>query len=289
MFKRTLSALIGLLVLAGFWAPVPASAQSVDAVISQMKQKYEQQLAAVDNYIIETDKYTTYHRKVTKDGTATYESTTQWTESEGMMGGFTMDDAGFTQPGEGDLDRFAQNARYAGTETIDGVRTHVLIVDDPSALDDEMPTQDEMEGNVEVGALTFYVHADEYVPVRVEYDATFTHEDGESQQMTAVMTFRNYRTVDGLTIPYNTTMQMDNLNASISPEDREEARKGLEEMEKQMAQMDEQQRKMMERMMSGQLDKLRKIIEEGTIEYAIEVQDVQVNSGIPDGVFSSNN
>jgi uncharacterized protein YeaO (DUF488 family) len=84
-------------------------------------------------------------------------------------------------------------------------------------------------------------------------------------------------------------MRMDNLNASISPEDREEARKSLEEMEKKMKEMGERQRKMMERMMGGQMDKLRQIIEEGTIEYTIQVQDVQVNASIPDDVFTSTN
>jgi hypothetical protein len=296
MINRTLPARIALLVCIGLFTGLSAQAQSVDAVISKMKAQYEQQLAAVDTYIIETDKYTTYHRKVTADGSATYESRTQWKDSEHFMGGSFMGDMNSTMPSEDALNRLAENATYGGTETIDGVQTHVLIVDDPSALSDEMMDDDSMDmpaneedDNIQVGSMRFYVHADMHVPVRMDYDATVTREDGSSQKMNSVVTFTDYRTVDGLTLPYQTMMRMDNLNASISPEDREEARKSLEEMEKKMKEMGERQRKMMERMMGGQMDKLRQIIEEGTIEYTIQVQDVQVNASIPDDVFTSTN
>ncbi len=294
MFKRTLPAFVGLLI--GLGLLTGASAQSVDAVISNMKAQYEQQLAAIDTYIIETDKYTTYHRKVTTEGTATYESRTRWKDGQGLMEGSFVGDMNTALPNQDALDQLAENARYSGIETIDGVRTHVLIVDDPEALSDEMVNEEAMDApdedgseNVEVGSMRFYVHAEQHVPVRMDYDATITRTDGQSQTMNAVVTFADYRTVDGLTIPFRTMMRMDNLNASISPEEREEARKSLAQMEEKMKEMSDRQRNMMERMMGGQMDKLRQIIEEGTIEYTIQVQDVQVNTAIPDDVFSGTN
>lgn len=296
MFKRTFSALVGLLIVTGLLAGSAVHAQSVDAVISKMKAQYEQQLADIDTYVIETDQYTTYHRKVTTDGTASYESRTQWKDSKGFMGGSFMGDMNSTMPSEDALNRLAENATYGGTETIDGVQTHVLIVDDPSALSDDMMDEEDMNmpaseetDNIQVGSMRFYVHADMHVPVRMDYDATVTREDGSSQKMNSVVTFTDYRTVDGLTIPYRTTMRMDNLNASISPKEREEARKSLDQLEKKMKEMNDRQREMMEGMMSGQMDKLRQIVEEGTIEYTIQVQDVKVNTAIPDDVFTSTN
>jgi len=42
----------------------------------------------------------------------------------------------------------------------------------------------------------------------------------------------------------------------------------------------------MEGMMKNQLEQLRNILDEGSIQFAIEVQDVQVNAPLPDDVFS---
>jgi predicted secreted protein len=81
-------------------------------------------------------------------------------------------------------------------------------------------------------------------------------------------------------------MKMENLDATISAEEREQARRSLEEMEQRMQEMPEEQRQMMEGMMKNQLEQLRNILDEGSIQFAIEVQDVQVNAPLPDDVFS---
>jgi len=278
---RRCGALIALLFLAAGWLSAPASAQSVDAVINEMKERQRQQLEAVDTYIIETNKYTSYHRKTTRNGETVYETQMKWKEDQGLFSGASSTPS--LQPGLAQLDTLAQHATYDGTATIDERQAHVLLVDDPSALSARpMP---ETEGQPEEGQMRLYVDAERYVPLRMEYDVT-VEQEGQPQTIRPRVSFSDYRTVDGLTLPWHMEMKMENLNASISPEEREQARQSLEQMEKKMQEMPEKQRKMMEGMMKSQLDQLRKIIEEGTIEYTVEVQDVKVNAEIPDGIFS---
>lgn len=267
-------------------------AQSVEAVIEKMKAKQEQQFADVDNYIIETDKYTSYFKKVEQDGTPTYQSRTIWNDQEGLLGTMDFADSPVYQSNPEELEKLRQHATYGGTEMVDGVNCYVLLVDDPEALagddaspDEEMGASEEMEEST-TEQLRFYVDASKYVPIRMDYSVKITR-DGQTQEITPTVRFMDYRTVDGLTIPYRMEMKMENLNASMSPEEREQARKSLEQMEEKLKQMNEQQRKMVEGMMKGQMENLRKIIEEGTIEYTMQVQDVKVNTDIPDDVFNN--
>jgi hypothetical protein len=48
-----------------------------------------------------------------------------------------------------------------------------------------------------------------------------------------------------------------------------------------MAKMDEAQRKMMESMMKGQIERLEKMVESGEMNITITVKELRVNSGPP--------
>jgi len=271
-----------VLLVAGGWTAT-ATAQSVEAVVNEMKARYQAQMEAVDTYIIETNQYTSYHRKTTRDGDTAYETETRWTgDGAGMLSGSNALTS--LQPGLAHMDTLAQVASYVGTETIDGRRCHVLHVDDPTALSgDPMPAM--AQEQTQQGEMRLYIDAEQYVPVRIESEV-MVEQNGETQTLRPRIHFSDYRTVDGLTLPWTMEMRMDNLNASISLEEREQARQSLEEMEKRMQEMPEQQRRMMEGMMKKQLDQLRSILEEGSIHFAVEVQDVKVNTDLPADVFS---
>jgi len=65
----------------------------------------------------------------------------------------------------------------------------------------------------------------------------------------------------------------------MSEEERAEAKKALAEMEAQMAEMPESQRKMMESMMGGQKQKLEQMIESGEMKMTVQVTRLSVNGG----------
>ncbi|MFO8098133.1 MAG: hypothetical protein R6T83_00760 [Salinibacter sp.] len=244
----------------------PAAAQSVQSVVDEIRTRHEDQLEAVDNYVIETDAYTSYYRKVTRDGEPTYETSTQMNTDVAALNAIGTTPATTTALPD-DLDRIAEHATYEGSESVDGRESHVLHIDDPGAVYEEMDN--------EVESMVYYVDADTYVPTRMM--VTMRPQDTEGPSPTAItFSFRDYRTQKGLTVPYVTEMVMD-LDIS------EEQQRQLEQMKEKMDQMPEQQREQMKRMMGDQFEKMEAMMAgEPT---TAEVQSVRVNEGIPEGIF----
>ena len=258
-FPVALSLVFSLLLGAG-----PASAQSVASVVDDMQAAYDRQLETVDTYIVETNLYTAYNQKVTQDGRPTYRTQTQ------MKGSGTSSFAANTTPSAAygmQFNRLRQHATYAGTETIDGLRCHVLRVDTPSAVDPDM------SGNAT--RMTYYVDAERHVPARMVMETAASGQQGPNPSSVAIR-FKNYQTTDGLTLPHRMEIQLD---ANLSAEQRQQMRQAMEKMK----QLPEQQRKQMEKMMGGQMEMMKQMMSGNPI--AIEVQSVQVNVDLPDGVF----
>jgi len=279
--QRTISLLFVLLLI----GTGPAAGQSVHAVVDAMKARYQQEMETVDTYIIETDQYTSYHRKTMQDGEPVYETATRWGgEGSGFFSG--MGNASSLQPSRSQLDTLAQVATYEGTETVDGRRCHVLRVDDLSALSSPPMTGMDAE-TVDQGSMRMCVDAERPVPLRMDMEVTTT-QNGETQTLRPQVVFSDYRTTDGLTLPWRMAITVENVNASISPEEREQARQRLEELEARMKELPEAQRQMMEGMMESQMDQLRSMLDDGSIQFAVEVRSVQVNTPLPDDVFDTN-
>lgn len=245
--------------------PRPATAQSVESVVENMRSRYQQQLETVDTYIVETNLYTSYHRKVMKNGEPTYESQTR------LKGAGSSQVASNTTPSAAygvQFDRLIQHATYAGTETVNGVRSHVLQVDDPAKVNPNM-TQGDAE------SMTYYIDAEEYVPTRfLVKPKGQSSRPSEASKITINM--RDYRTTDGLTLPYRMEFQMD-LNMS------EEQKQKLAKVMKQMENMPEQQRKQMEKMMGDQMEMMKRMMSGEPM--IVEVQRVDVNTELPSDVF----
>lgn len=285
MHRFTPQRFAGLLLTLLLMGTGPASGQSVQAVVDAMKTRYQQELDAVDTYIIETDQYTSYHRRTTQAGQPMYETAMRWHgEGRGLFRGAGASPS--LQPSLSQLDTLAQIAAYEGTETIDGRRSHILRIDDLSALpSSQLPPM--AEGTNNQGSVRMYIDAERSVPLRMDMEVAIT-QHGEARTLRPRVVFSDYRTTDGLMLPWIMTMTMETLNASMSPEERERARRSLEEMEQRLEQLPEEQRRMMEGAMKDQLDRLRSMLDEGTIRFAVEVQDVRVNTALPDDVFNGN-
>lgn len=254
------------LLLSVFLVAPPVAAQSAQSVVDEMRARHDAQLDAVDNYVVETTLYTSYHRKVTQDGQATYETTTRMTGESEMLR--TMGSTPTTtSAGPAYLDRLAEHASYIGTETVNGTRSHVLRVTDPGAVFDGASNETE--------TMDYYVDADAYVPLRMVMTMAPQNEGNGPTSMT--ITFSDYRTVDGLTLPYVMEMTMD-LGMS------EEQRRQLQQMQEKLEQMPERQREQMKRMMGQRFEQMQNMVAgEPT---TIEVQSVRVNEGLPEGIFS---
>ena len=245
--------------------PTPAAAQSVASIVDEMRTRYEQQLETVDTYTVKTNLYTTYHKKTSTDGEPTYETKTQ------LKGDNVTPFASSSTPSLAyglQFDRLKQHATYAGTETVNGVRAHVLQVDDPSAVNPDMA-----QGGAE--SMTYYVDAEQYVPTRM----VMTTKGGDKkspQGQSVTVNMTNYQTTDGLTLPHRMEIEVE-INMS------DQQRRQMEQAMAQMENMPAQQRKQMEKMMGDRMEMMKQMMAGDPV--VVEVQRVQVNVALPEGMF----
>lgn len=261
--QRSLLLLLFVGLLAG--GALPASAQSIDSIVDKMRAQYDKQLESVDTYIVETNLYTSYNEKVTKDGETTYRSQTKMKSDKGssFASGTTPSAAYGLQ-----LDRLKQHATYGGSETINGVTAHVLKVDDPSKVNPEMSASD-------AESMTYYIDAEKSVPTRILMN-TKGKGGGGPKTSSVIVNMTNFQTVDALTLPYRMEFE---FNMDMS----EKQKKQMSMMIQKMENMPEDKSKKMQQMMGSQLEMMKQMLSGEPM--VVEVKSVQVNTEIPADVF----
>ena len=268
---RSLACAIAVVLI----VPAPALGQSVSDIVEQMYEAFEQRAEGVDNYTLvqRTMGFETasYFEKEIVDGRPVFR--VREGNTEGFS--FSLSDEGV---GQGDIfligPDLIEHGEYAGRDEIDGNPVHVLFVPDLTALELGPPTGSE-DMDFEPRSGRIYVDAELMVPRRLEFEGVATTDTG-THDVTMRMNMQDYREVDGLLMAYRTVMEVDGFQAMVDPEMQAQ----LEEMEAQMANMPEAQRAMMERMMGGQMEKLREAMGgDGPMTVEVEVTEVRVNSG----------
>lgn len=257
-----------------------AHAQSAEDVLRDALAQYEADMADVENYTITQTAMgfpTTHYAERAEGGDpldytyyAVLPTGLEPMESEGTMSSpYVL------------LDRIAEHARYGGTEEVGGTDTHVIVVDDFQEVVEEFEAlPEEAEGELEIETLTLYLGTDDHYVHRMRMEGTMEQE-GRTSPVVMTSQFSDYRTVDGLTVPFHTTMEMEGVEGAMDAGEREEARRQLEEARQQMASMPPEQREMMERMMGDQLERLEQMLGGEGFAFEVEVTDVQVNAGRP--------
>lgn len=262
---------LGLVALACL-AAGQAIAQDAGTILQTALARYEERVRGIDDYTVTYAfmgrSFSTYLRKQMVDGHPVFvpadgdaESTDRWDPYR-------------------EFPKLAARAANVGTESIDGVEAHGLRVDDFDGLDVAAPPQ--VQGEFRPRTLTIWIDTGEYLVRRMDIDGVVVMQGEERPvEMTALM--QDYRTVEGMPHPFRTAIRVDGAMAGgdTSDEDLAEAREKLAELDRQMAQMPESQRKMMERMMGSQLEQLRKMVQSGALEIELVVSDLRVNSGPP--------
>lgn len=238
---------------------LPVSAQSVESVVSAMEDTYRSQMESVDTYILETDMYTSYHRKVEGGDAFSMENVTQVKGQESMpmqstpvTGTNSMIDLS---------DDLRQHATYSGSETLDGTRCHVLTIDDPSQLKSGMAGSD-------IDQIRYFVNADTHQPRRMVVSSS----SGGPSTMTVDML--DYRTVKGLSMPHRME-----FTAELPPEQR----KQMEAAFAQLEQMPPEQREQAMQMMGDQMQQMKNMMSGEPM--VVTVTSLKVNVPLPDGIF----
>jgi len=262
-FSIPLALLLSVSLLA--LTPLPTAAQSAQSIAEEMKARYQEQLKNVENYVVETSMYTSYHRKVMKDGAPALETEVKMKgQSESSLFSAMGNAPTTTSSKPAYYEDLSKNATYAGSETVNGVKCHVLRVKDASKMESDAQE------------MTYHIDAEQYVPMQMKMMQP--PQQGGGKPTEVVVNFEDYRTTKGITLPWRTTMQM---KMSMSKQERQR----MQKMMKQLENLPEAQREMMKNQMPMSFERMKKIMSgEPT---TIEVKDVRVNEGIPEGVFGS--
>jgi outer membrane lipoprotein-sorting protein len=242
----------------------------MDEVVARMKAQTE----AVENYTLTTTDYVVYGRRTTEDGETSYQTVTRTTEGQPtqFFGAEMIGGLGAT-PDPDDLDRFLEAATYAGTETVGGRTAHVLRVDDPSALSEDGPPQEQQP----LKQITLFIDAERDVPLRMALRVEQPTPQGP-QTMNPTVTFSDYEPTDGLMVAHTTSIDM-----GLSPEMQQMMQQQMVQMRERMEQMPEAQRERMKQM--PQYAQMQLMSSGDPV--VVEVQDVAVNTDLDDSVFDA--
>lgn len=254
-------------------------AQSPKEILDEMIEQYTNSIEDVETMMMvtrmegfmETEPDTTYYRKVEQDG---------FPNLQVVNSGSDAPTTGYYNIQE-NYDALVENSTYEGTETVNGREAHVLFIEDVSALYDQVvttPEAQEEQAQAEPQSGRLYIDAEDYIPIRMSFDISY---DGEYTG-TADMDMTDIRNVDGMMIPFQMEMKIQGVSDSMDPEDMAEAKKNMEELEKQMENASGLQKRILERAVKPQLERLQKILEEGAMTIRTIVVDVQTNIEIPE-------
>lgn len=253
-------------------------AQSPQEIFDRMIEQYTNSIEDIETMMMvtrmegfmETDSDTTFYRKVMNEGIPTMQV---------VSSGSSAPTSGYYNFHE-NYDALVENSSYEGTETVNGREAHVIFIEDVSALYDDVVTtpegQQQQQAEPQTGRM--YIDTENYIPVRMSFDINY---EGEYTG-TADMSMSDIRNVEGMLVPFMMEMKIDGISSSMSAEDMAEAQESMKELEAQMENATGLQKRIMERAVKPQMERLQKILEEGSMTMRTIVEDVQTNVTIPE-------
>ncbi|MGA8203159.1 MAG: peptidoglycan-binding domain-containing protein [Woeseiaceae bacterium] len=204
-------------------------------------------------------------------------------EAANAMAAAKQEQAGATQTAQREAYSMFDMWKYAdvvGDETVDGQpAVHIEIpVDAKHAGGSKTSNGAPIEPTFEPTAISIWIQPETYVILKHRVDGIALAE-GQSRQFFIEAEFSDFRDVPGSKMyePYKRVMRMGGLMDDAQMAQMEEARKQLAELDRQMASMPPDQRKMMESMMGNQLDTVRGLANGGVFEYVETTDEILVN------------
>lgn len=267
---------------------VGAVGQSAADILNRTLETYEHRMEGIDNYTLVQEvmgmESVMYFEKEIAGGRPVVHL------KHLTVAGRSMNTAGDAEKGWDQfyamVPEFASHAHYLGRDEVQGFPVHVVEVRDLHELDFiDVPQPDDAEFRWDTAKL--FIDSDLWVVRRAEIAGQVT-KNGQSHDVTSVTDLKDYRDVHGMLHPFLVTVQMQGLGAAVGASDADvaEARKQLDEMKKQIDQMPEAQRAMMEQMLRQQTAAMEQMLGGGggngmTVE--MRVKRLDVNTGPPGG------
>lgn len=279
-------------------------------VTDNIKDAYKDQIQGIKDITKKTDQGVQYQKWVEKSGNTIYklrnEQETNDTKQIAVYDGkyyWTKNPAtGKVTKNELDINPMVYHSflkdldpDYDGKQNVNGKNCHVLKVEDadldkmvnPSTGESMIPPESKGMEEATVDA-KFFVDDDDWVIVKMVFDVDGLQMKGKSRKAKMVMVNEDFRNVEGLIIPYRT---VSTTKIDMTAEEKKEAKKAqksMEEMQEKMKNMSPEKREMMEEYMKPQMEqmgKMKSLFMTGEMKQVSNVQEVKVNTGIPDKLF----
>lgn len=267
-----------VLVILLFTCSSSLFAQSPQEIFDRMIEQYTNSIEDVETMMMitrmegfmETDPDTTYYRKVMNEGIPTLQVVNSDSNTP-ATGYYNFHE---------NYEALVENSSYEGTENVNGREAHVIFIEDVSALYDDVVTtpegQQQQQAEPQTGRM--YIDTENYIPIRMSFDINYEEE----YTGTADMQMSDIRNIDGMLIPFVMEMKIDGISSSMSAEDMAEAQESMKELEEQMKNATGLQKRIMERAVKPQMERLQKMLEEGSMTMRTVIEDVQTNVTIPE-------
>ena len=226
-----------------------ASAQSAESVIEDAREKLIEMYSGVDHFAVKTDSFTSYNRVIEKDGEMIME-----TEIAGIPG---MDSQGAaTTNTMAQFDALAEHGVYKGTQNVDGVKCHVIFVDDPSQIDPQLSEGEQV---------TYFIGASD----SLMHGMNMSMKDGTSMEMR----MKGYKKYGPILYPSTMEISLIQINSAQQQQ--------MKELQEQLKQMPESMRKQMQ----DQIDQAMGMMSGEPM--VVKTEDVVVNGPLPSGIFGN--
>jgi hypothetical protein len=172
---------------------------------------------------------------------------------------------------DGTFENLIRGAESIENDQLNGRAAYKLTITDPQLLNEY---EDGMSGDDYAGPdiqqADLWIDRELLVPVQMVYSM------GGDFSVEVLM--ENYEMHSGLPIAKKMTIDIKGVSSMFSEKDREEARRAMEQLRNQLAQIPEAQREMIESRMAGQIEQFERILESGNMSATtVNVRNVRVN------------
>lgn len=280
-----------LIITVCFLLPVfIARAISVDDVVKNMAAAYEKQMKDVKDYTMVTDQYTAYYKRAVVNGrtvykirtevkvmaythTSIYDGTYNW--SRDLVSGELKKEKADYDPGNSSGSLKSAGAKYAGTENVDGHKTHVLTVSDMCKMG--KAGQAEQGKSVKIPG-KMWIDAQDWVMRKMTTTA---------QGMETVTKFEDFRNIKGMIVSYRSVMTSpypSDGQPVLSESEKKDARNRIAATQKEIGRMSGSEKTMAEAIINPQI-KMAQSRVEGEFKQVSIIKEVKVNTGLSDALF----
>ena len=134
---------------------------------------------------------------------------------------------------------------------------------------------------LEIQAISLWIDAAKQVPLKMRMEGV-AKQGKSAREIVIERLDEDYRTVPGskLYMPFRNLMRMQGVLSPEQEKQLKDARKQLDDFDKQLAAMPPEQRAQGERMAGSQMAMLRKMVDGGAMEVLTEVREIRVNVGL---------